>query len=125
MKKTEIRIGNKVKLLGTTTEAFPSDFQKWYNGNTKDYPDFTGIELTSDILDKIGFSDKEYKTGNIGIDINNHSFVLQKPFFMGEWQKYYCYELTQYRFVELKYLHQLQNLFSDLENEELDCKKIF
>lgn len=78
------------------------------------------IKLTEDWLEKFGFSDKEYKRGYIGIDNKQElSFVLQKPEFMGEWQTFYAFELPQSRFVEIEFVHQLQNLFYSIEGEDL------
>lgn len=91
---------------------------KYQNKKLTSIP-FEPIKLSEGWLEKFRFSDKEYKRGYIGIDVNNHSFVLQKPKFMGEWQTFYVFELPQFCFVKLEFVHELQNLFRDIEREEL------
>ncbi len=84
------------------------------------------IKLTEEWLLKLGFSDKEYKLGYIGIDIKYEftitDFVLTKPTVLGEWQKNYAWEHVKHRFTELKYVHQLQNIYYSLTGQELIIK---
>jgi len=47
-------------------------------------------------------------------------FILATPFNMGEWQDYYAFVYDSYRFIELKYLHELQNLYFALNGKELE-----
>lgn len=79
------------------------------------------IPLTEEWLLKFGFSYLEYKTGLIGSRCGSSDIVLMCPEFMGEWQKYYCWGFDKYKFVELKYVHQLQNLYFVLCGKELNC----
>ena len=85
------------------------------------------IPLTHELLEKCGFSDKDYKSGYIGIEIKAGGmitdFVLTKPQVLGEFQKQFCWEYTAGNipfFLKLEYLHQLQNLYFALTGEELE-----
>ena len=85
---------------------------------------FNHIELTEEWLLKFGFN-KDYKKGWIGIDVKHNNgtttdFVLGEPFNMGEWQSFYAFIYNEYRFVELKYVHELQKLYFALTGEELE-----
>ena len=84
------------------------------------------IPLTEEIHLKCGFSDKDYKQGYIGKEYKSGAmtfdFVLNKPGVMGDWNKCYTFSLPDYRFVNIDYLHQLQNLYFDLTGEELEVE---
>lgn len=85
------------------------------------------IPLDKQFLKMFGFKDLDYKEGYIGIDVKYPSgftadFVLTKPEILGEWQKYYVFEFSTghlSRFVELKFVNQLQNLFNSITGQEL------
>ena len=83
----------------------------------------SGIPLTEKILLKYGFSKETYEKGHIGIDFKRGSttmdFVLEEPGFMGEWNKCYTFELPDFRFLNIEYLHQLQNLYFVVTGIEL------
>jgi len=86
---------------------------------------FTPIPITERWLKSFGFDDAGYKAGYIGKEFKGNmimDFVLTKPKFMGEWQHEYCFELRSHRFVEIKYVHELQNLFFALTEIELELK---
>lgn len=83
-----------------------------------------GVPITEDRLLALGFL-KDYKKGYIGIDVHNSDFVLTAPQVMGEWQENYAFQYTAgnlSKFRELKYIHQLQNLYFALTGEELYFK---
>ena len=85
---------------------------------------FTPIPLTEEWLLKFGFN-KEYKKGYIGIDVFNSDFVLTEPLKMGEWQTNYTFQFetgSVPKFKEIKYVHQLQNIYFALTGEELILK---
>ena len=85
---------------------------------------FTPIPLTEEWLLNFGFN-KEYQKGYIGIDVCNSDFVLTEPLKMGEWQTNYTFQFetgSVPKFKEIKYVHQLQNLFFCLCGEELILK---
>ena len=84
------------------------------------------IPLTDYWLQRFSFSDKAYKDGFIGIDVNHTNFVLTKP--GGEYDfKYYSWQFKNDiwpKYNELKYVHQLQNFFYALTEEELVIKPV-
>lgn len=143
---SELRIGNYVEYNGYTgiVSALHSPVpcsDKEYNDIglvelvlggivTARIDEINPIPLTEDLLLKLGFSDKEYKDGYIGIDINSDSittdFVLTKPLVMGEFQKSFSWEYRAGNipfFKQIKFLHRLQNLYYSLTGEELEIKK--
>lgn len=138
MKIQELRIGNKVSFKDTVVEiagvsgivySFGAiDVTIFREGKTEmhDLKTLSPIPLTEEILLKCGFSDKNYKQGYIGIDYKSGAmtldFVLNKPGVMGNWNKCHTFSLPDYRFVNIDYLHQLQNLFFDLTGEKLEVK---
>ena len=84
------------------------------------------INLTDEWIDKFGFDDKDYKKGYTGVDFRANmimDFVLTKPKSMGEWQDTYCFDLGQHRFVTVRYVHELQNLFFAITTTELEIKQ--
>lgn len=110
MKASELRIGNYVSLHGILVEMTASDFNF-------DESYFKPIPLTEKWLLKFGF---EYSSfyGNYKIKAGNYSNSIK--LYEGEWCYYNddsdagCYFVTT-----IKYVHQLQNLYFALTNEEL------
>lgn len=136
MNANELRIGNFVKyrdkdVLLTVSNIGSKGFETinaaGFLYGSDDIEDYIPLPLTEEWLLKFGFSDAEYKKGYIGIDYQKKhltlDFVLTKPKFMGEWQNNYCFDLAQNRFVVIKYVHQLQNLFFSLTWEDLKIKE--
>jgi len=130
MKASELRIGNYVEdtfNLGKreTTQISLEDFAVMLNYGNQSIT-YRPIKITDEWLDKFGFDDVEYKNGYIGFEFRTNmimDFVLTKPKFMGEWQDDYCFDLGQHRFVPVKYVHQLQNLFFAITMTELEIKQ--
>lgn len=131
MKAIELRIGNWVKFKdgqGGVRVCNIDERSIWTKGSLNTYRTFPfekycGISLTEEILLSCGF-DTNYKKGYIGIDVNHTNFTLTYPCVLGEWQKSFAYEYETFnlpRFRELRYLHELQNLFFALTGQELDC----
>ena len=109
MKVNELRVGNyvnaEVNLLSLQIhKLMPSDIVDVSKGIVEIYP----IELTEEILLKCGFKYKSYGYGE------------------KEWKQWNNGKITLNGFLEtrsgnnLKYLHQLQNLYFALTNEELE-----
>ena len=121
IKTNELRIGNIV---------FLNDKQKvWEIMDGFDIDEMTEnssvdpIALTEKWLFDLGFN-SQYKKGWIGIDVRHSNgtttdFVLSYPQRMGMWQTFFAFEYDSFRFVELKYVHQLQNLYFALTGSEL------
>jgi hypothetical protein len=135
MKAQDLRIGNLVYFnnnnIGTITEIKSSlisepSFLIGINNRIDIYYDIDNLKfvpLTEEILLKCGFSTTDYKSGYIGIDHKAGGiitdFVLTYPLVIGEFQKHFIWEHSKFKYNELKYVHQLQNIFFALTNEEL------
>jgi hypothetical protein len=136
MKATELRIGNLV--YGNMNEiCIVTELGNVLNPNLVSYREVSNIKawgqnrqkpipLTEEWLLKFGFSTTDYKKGYIGI---NHKaggiitdFVLTYPLVNGVFQKYFIWEHSKFKYQELKYVHQLQNLYFALTGEELTIK---
>lgn len=135
MKATELRIGNIVFYNSEDDKNEPVRYYCTINGadlrimqDDENYlKSHEPIPLTPELLEKCGFSDKDYKSGYIGIEIKAGGmitdFVLTKPQVLGEFQKQFCWEYTAGNipfFLKLEYLHQLQNLYFSLTCKELE-----
>lgn len=124
MKASELRIGNYCYCQGEIREIFGIskdvivqyliDEDAYYCGFDETKP----IELTEEILLKCGFK-KEVFTLNMSYSTVNPYFELTRRHFSVS----KVYE-KNVRFWgnEIKYLHQLQNLYFALTNEELNVK---
>jgi hypothetical protein len=141
MKAKKLRIGNLVGIKKTALHADGCntendyfeieelkkdvvEFKGFYAGEY--YKDLKGIELNAGLLSLYGFDDSEYKKGYTGVEFRTNlimDFVLTKPKFMGEWQDTYCFDLGKHRFVPVRYVHELQNLFFAITTTELEIKQ--
>jgi hypothetical protein len=121
MEAKKFRIGNLILIHDCLQEIIELPLpENCTDKNTK------GINLTDEWIDKFGFDDSDYKKGYTGIEFRTNmimDFVLTKPKFMGEWQESYCFDLGQHRFVTVKYVHELQNLFFAVTTTELEMKQ--
>lgn len=124
MEAKNLRIGNYVKHNHSIGMALPTQLT---SGNDFDMcDDFEPLPLNNEWLSKFGFDDSGYQKGYTGVEFRVNmimDFILTKPKFMGEWQEHYCYDLGQHRFVEVKYVHELQNLFFAITTTELQIKQ--
>jgi len=135
----ELRIGNYVNTtqgIGVVTsldrdtkEAFRIGVVvKPFKRYTLRNPECTPIELTPEILEKAGF-EKGYDNGNpywlTDIAKRMVFFIYEKGGRSGisigapEWRDYPCNESCEESIVDIKYVHQLQNLIFSLTGEEL------
>lgn len=99
----------------------------WENGNAYKPCEISGVPLTAEWLEKLGFSDKEYKDGYIGIDVNNTDFTLTKPNPGSNsiTEKNYTFHCTYGgwpRYIAFEYVHELQNFFFAIHGKELIVK---
>lgn len=85
-----------------------------------DDKDFKPIPLTDKILEKCGFA----KYGDkYGTKCGSTILLLTSPNTMGEWQKCFCWVYDNYKFTEVHFLHQLENLYFALTaGKELEIK---
>lgn len=139
MKANELRLGNYLQLDGenyhvneiyNNLQCVELKRKNLENPKLNDYEecdldcnDLLPIPLTEEWLLNLGFN-SEYKKGWIGIDVKHENgtttdFVLSYPQRMGMWQTFFAFEYDSFRFVELKYVHQLQNLYFALTGSEL------
>jgi hypothetical protein len=133
IKANELRIGNLVEYKITDefderkewweVSEIDADDIHWLSKVDTNDDDFRAIPLTEEWLLKFGFSTTDYKNGYIGIDHKVGGiitdFVLTYPLVIGEFQKHFIWEDSKFKYNELKYVHQLQNLYFALTNEEL------
>jgi hypothetical protein len=139
MEPTELRIGNLVKgnhlyegkELIIKGISYDDHRILYFDGTVAgEYIyDCSGVQLTEEWLHKFGFSEENYHVGFIGIDHKaggmTTDFVLTEPNVLGEFQKCYAWEFKTGRlpkFIELQFVHELQNLFFTLTGEELTIK---
>ena len=125
MKKEELRIGNwyqsvkwQVPVRCDLTDLF--NLSANADGADDDPPIddmFEPIPLTEEWLLKLGFNNRA--SNEYGIKCGSCWMSLNNPNDMGEWQNYYCWTFDRFKFVELKYVHQLQSLYFALTGEEL------
>lgn len=129
IKENELRIGSVINYTTDEGDILPSvmDWQdiKWIQEDAKGFNlVHSPIDLTEEILLKCGFSKDGYKNGFLGKDFKSGNiiidFVLCEPFKKGEFNKFYSHDLEGYKYVEIQYLHQLQNLYFALTGEELE-----
>lgn len=134
MKANEFRVGNWLLYVWENEVGLPvKEYMRiepidiWRMEDDEFMELFEPIPLTPEILEKCGFSDNDYKTGYIGINIKaggiTTEFVLTKPKLLGEFQNHFCWEFRAGNipfFLELEFLHQLQNLYFALTGEELN-----
>jgi hypothetical protein len=139
MKANELRIGNLIYEIVDTPENPKlkelfrvSTICELFNtlhdidDNITSIDNCEPIPLTEEWLLNLNFN-SQYKKGWIGIDVKHSNgtttdFVLSYPKRMGMWQTFFAFEYDSYRFVELKYVHQLQNIYFALTGEELTIK---
>jgi hypothetical protein len=114
VKASELMIGNLLK-SNLTDSYFKCTAEDILNIE-KDNSVCDTIALTPEILDKCGFK-KDY-SGLVLPDKMSLSFSVTKEFgYLACWQDK-CLHLP----YNIKYLHQLQNLYYSLTGEELEAK---
>ena len=119
----ELRIGNYIEYNGEIIKLDGSLFA-CYIQNELDYP-FNEIPLTEEILLKFGFNEVE---GERWCDMHEE-FEECNYYYLSMFKIYYNPETdifeddSLYHFnVNLKYVHQLQNIYFALTGEELTFK---
>ena len=115
MKAQELRVNNYVNLYNTIARIIPNDFEKWF-GNKWENDAFTPIPLTEEWLLKLGFEKYKdsFNDNRYRMDYYAHDIV-----FIGD--ELYGY-LDNQKLKNTIYVHQLQNLYFALTDEELKLK---
>lgn len=107
----ELRIGNwfMSNPTGLTDKNF-TRFTDWKFSPNYLY-DCSPIQLTPEILKKCGFKEKKltffsvFTNGKMSLRCVNNTF---------------CYQLSNMRYIRIESVHKLQNLYFDIEEEELE-----
>ena len=113
MKNTELRIGNYVNAFGTNPGIVDELYKthlyiKWTDSTvTYSYDELKPIPLTEDWLKKFGFKKSIYSTKEDTHWNNGEKAIKQRNGII-----YLCD-------VEIKYIHQLQNLYFALTGKEM------
>ena len=122
MDARELRIGNKVYLYGSIATIEPVDFYGIGIAIKKGKP----ILLTEEWLLKFGFSENENDVLQIETTLMPLSITLSDNY-PDEKYKAWVYEdeKSRYHIISnnIKHVHQLQNLYHALTNEELTLTK--
>lgn len=110
MEATEVRIGNLFNNGGLIRPVEPYDLNHW-NSIAKE-----PIPLTEEWLERLGFEDlpdwlNEWKKDIYWLNEVGETFQLGIGVTTPKWQR-----------TQIKYVHQLQNLYFALTGEELEIK---
>ena len=131
IKANELRIGNiinyqGVKKIVNSLSSESIDVCYLANYGEFKYPNtpiehIKPIPLTEELLLKCGFISRSFKMSDISIKKDTNLYTLVYDLIKSE-----CYLDLDFTFMtldnEIKYLHQLQNLYFALTGEELEIK---
>lgn len=130
MNGSDLRLGNWIMngTIKTVVHGITND-NAYIDPDGDIYPlsDCTPIFLTEEWIIKFGFNKdgfkESFKSGHSAIIAGSSNLVLTHPKVIGEWQEYFIWEFDRFKFVPLRYVHQLQNLNFTLCGKELTIKK--
>ena len=117
MKAQELRIGNKIIFASNETDCEIWDINTLFKMEAMkaDSSIYEPIELTEEWLIRFGF----YRRGDdFFVKINKSWF-----FRVFEFKQTFCFELSNWKIIELPYVHLLQNLFFAVTKKELCMQK--
>ena len=115
MEISELRLGNYVMDIDNDILPVTNDTFYWISECVRTEDDYKPIELTEDILFKCGFKlaiDENVYTLHDTIELTQ-TYYGNSFYFMGNFIK-----------SDIKYLHQLQNLYFAITDIELNVSKI-
>jgi len=114
MKANELRVGNYIYYDNQLMEVDHSEITDLYF--QEDCPFHKPIPLTEEWLDKFGFkvNDCENYQTEYKYQLNNPFIILDRK------DGYFYIDATN---LEIKYVHQIQNLYFALIGEELEIKE--
>lgn len=125
IKAQELRIGNFVSIFGTIGRVVPSDFNpehhnKWLTVENDEYiiKSWEPVELTPEWSERFGFEGNA--NDGYGLDVVELNYITTEDNFQLEYQ---IAGVDKWFLIQLKYVHQLQNLFFALTGHELELKK--
>lgn len=123
VKINSLSVGNYLKKDGVVVKIDARSIFDIWNEKGIIKHGYEPILLTEEWLLKLGFN-KEYRYGYIGIDVCDTDFVLTYPEAMDEHLEHFSFEFEVgvQKFKEIKYVHELQNLFHSLTGTELTRK---
>lgn len=111
----ELRIGNFVNLHDEQTEIDSVHFRDYYNEiDTEE--DYSPIPLTEEWLVKLGFAEHEFNKKDFYYGNYSVTTFTGFKFWIVDSVDAPCY-------VEIKYVHSLQNLYFALTGEDLVVKE--
>ena len=122
IKINELRIGNVILINGEIVKI-DLDFFKTYNKSIK----INGLKLTEDMLIDLNYRKQENTewNGKRNVKVEPYYFDTQLPFHAPNRtsgiyvRNKKLYKLGGFVYDELKYLHQLQNVFFVLTGDEM------
>lgn len=119
MKANELRIGNWIQdQFGKPEKIWAIDKYKVQLSSgamyLKDIKDISGIPLTEELLLKCGF--KGNPNDGYGLDVIELNYLTTDNHFQFEFR---VPGSTKWFLIDVKYLHQLQNLYFALTGEEI------
>jgi hypothetical protein len=116
MKPNELRIGNWVhnEITGKDMQVYPMMIPQMEHTKPKYDNGIISIPLTEEWLKKFGFTfDDNFKISYLSPDVNNWQMRIFTSSNGYEWV------ISIMHKIEIKYVHQLQNLYFALTGEEL------
>lgn len=115
MEANELRLGNYVNKLGVDLVVGIDDIRDIIVDNDFDIEQFAPIPLTHEKLLELGFEFDDYE------DYDFEFFSIRK-----EGNVFYYNPITEYyesMRIKIDYVHQLQNLYFALNNQEITINK--
>ncbi len=124
VKINSLSVGNYLKKDGVVVKIDARSIFDIWNEKGIIKHGYEPILLTEEWLLKLGFN-KEYHHDYIGIDVGDTDFVLTYPNVIGEFWEHFIFQFEAggvSKLKEIKYVHELQNLFHSLTGTELTRK---
>lgn len=124
VKANELRIGNYINYSGNHRDydgTFNEEFARYLFDVKDEWDMISGIPLTKDWLMKFGFKQITYQTGEKTLCFQADTWNVTN--YANEGFKFWiseCDDCPYYK--EIKHVHQLQNLYFALTDNELEIK---
>ena len=115
MKNYELRLGNKLDLYGTIATLQMSDYHYHYTTEDRKLSRFKPIPLTEEWLIKMGFHKSQIYWVKPFVSLGDLKIIESREWGSNKFQRYYL----QMNDLTVEWVHQLQNIWFTLSNEEL------